>query len=177
MEYISLSWSDIPEHVVPIRISLIECCYEQEATDSRVPIGWAEFITSKAWRRHHGLVYRYRIAVSQMTTDMYYLSYTLSVLSSSMTYHRICIYHDTTSGPSGEGTPYPSGAHEFTHGFQRGLCCSIFSFMCNVFGSLFVLFYFFFSPLIWLFFVLRILITPFVSLYYSSVTCIGILGS
>jgi hypothetical protein len=43
MVYISLSWSDIPEHVVPIRISLIVCCYEQEATDSRVPIGWAEW--------------------------------------------------------------------------------------------------------------------------------------
>jgi len=26
MEYISLSWLDIPEHVVPIRISLIEGC-------------------------------------------------------------------------------------------------------------------------------------------------------
>jgi hypothetical protein len=31
----------------------------------------------------------------------------------------------------GAGTAYPSGAHEFTHGFWWGSCYSIFSFMCN----------------------------------------------
>jgi len=79
------------------------------------------------------MVNRYRISVSQMSTGMFYLSYTPSVLSSFMTYHRVCIYHYTTSGTSGAGTAYPSGAHEFTHGFQWGSCFSIFSVMCNVF--------------------------------------------
>ena len=36
--------------------------------------------------RHHDLVDRYRIAVSQMTTDMFHFL----VLSSFMTYHRVC---------------------------------------------------------------------------------------
>ena len=82
---------------------------------------------------HHGFVNCYGIAVSQMTTDMFYLSYTLSVLSSFMTYRRFCIYQYTTSGTSGAGTAYPSGAPEFTHGFLWGSCFSISSFMCNVF--------------------------------------------
>jgi len=38
--YKSLSWSDIPELVVPIRISLIgDCWANEEATEPRVPIG------------------------------------------------------------------------------------------------------------------------------------------
>jgi len=32
----------------------------------------------------------------------------------------------------GAGTANPSGAHEFTLGFQWGSCCSIFSFLCSV---------------------------------------------
>jgi hypothetical protein len=39
---------------------------------------------------------------------------------------------------------YPSGAHEFTPGFQWGSCYSIFSFMCMFCRSLFVLLYLFF---------------------------------
>ena len=44
---------------------------------------------------------------------------------------------------------YPSGAPEFTPGFQWGSCYSIFSFICMFCRSLFVLLYFFFWPL-WL---------------------------
>jgi len=33
---------------------------------------------------------------------------------------------------SGAGTAHPSGEHEFTRGYQWGLCCSIFSFLCGV---------------------------------------------
>ena len=83
--------------------------------------------------RHHGLVNRYGTAVSQMTTGMFYVSYTLSILSSFMTYRRVCIYLYTTSGTSGAGTACPSGAHEFTHDFLWSSCFSISSFMCNVF--------------------------------------------
>ena len=49
-------------------------------------------------------------------------------------------------------TAHPSGAHEFTPGFQWGSCNSIFSFMCLFCRSLFVLLYFFFWPLCCLFF-------------------------
>ena len=44
-----------------------------------------------------------------------------------------------------------------------GSCYSIFSIMCSVFRSLFVLFFFFFWSLCYLSFNLRILITPLVS--------------
>ena len=65
---------------------------------------------------------------------------------------------------SGAGTAYPSGAPEFTPGFQWGSCYSIFSFICMIYRSLFVLLYFFFWPLCCLFFFdIRILITPLVS--------------
>jgi hypothetical protein len=54
LEYISVSWYDIPERVVPIRIALIEGC-----------------------GRHHDLIVRYGMYVSQMTKDMFHLSQTL----------------------------------------------------------------------------------------------------
>ena len=57
-----------------------------------------------------------------------------------MTDHRVCNQTNTTIVTSGAGTAYPSGAPEFTSGFQWGLCYSIFSFMCMFCRSLFVLF-------------------------------------
>jgi hypothetical protein len=47
IEYISLRLYDIPELVVPITISLREDCCYKEATQSRVPFGKVEVITSK----------------------------------------------------------------------------------------------------------------------------------
>jgi hypothetical protein len=38
MEYISLSWSDIPELVVPVMISLKEIVANMKVTEPRVPI-------------------------------------------------------------------------------------------------------------------------------------------
>jgi hypothetical protein len=52
---------------------------------------------------------------------------------------------------------------EFIPGCQWGSCYSIFSFICMFCRSLFVLLYFFFWPLYYLFFDIRILITPLVS--------------
>ena len=73
-----------------------------------------------------------------------------------------------TGATSGAGTAYPSGAREFTPGFQWGSCYSIFSFMCMFCRSLFVLLYFFFWPLYCLyFFDVRVLITPLVSSNFS----------
>ena len=90
------------------------------------------------------------------------------VLSSFMTYHQICNQINTTGATSGAGTANPSGAPEFTSGFQWGSCYLIFSFICMFCRSLFVLLSFFFWPLSCLFFFdLRILITPLVSSNFS----------
>ena len=69
---------------------------------------------------------------------------------------------------SGAGIPYPSGAPEFTPGFQWGSCYSIFSFICMFCRSLFVLLYFFLWSFCCLFFFdIRILIAPLVSSHFS----------
>jgi hypothetical protein len=47
---------------------------DKEATEPRVPFGKAEVIISKFNGRHHDLVDRYGISVSQMITDMFHLS-------------------------------------------------------------------------------------------------------
>ena len=74
---------------------------------------------------------------------------------------RNCIYMGATSGA---GTAYPSGAPAFTPGFYWGSCYLIFSFICMICISLFVLLYFFFWPLCSLFFFdIRIMIAPLVS--------------
>ena len=49
MEFISLRWNDIPELVVPIRMSLIVAA-NKEATEPRVPFGKVEAITSNILR-------------------------------------------------------------------------------------------------------------------------------
>jgi hypothetical protein len=54
-------------------------------------------------------------------------------LSSFMTYHRVCSKSDTYRVTCGWGHAYLSGAPEFTPSFTWGSCCSIFSFLCNIF--------------------------------------------
>jgi hypothetical protein len=75
MEYISLSWYDIPELVVPIGISLIEGCCQQWSycTKGSSWLSWNHFETF-TYGRHHDLVDRYGVSVSQMITDMFHLS-------------------------------------------------------------------------------------------------------
>jgi hypothetical protein len=86
------------------------------------------------------------------------------VLSSFMTYRRVCSLINATGVTSGAGTAYPSGAPEFIPDFQWGSCNSIFSFICMFYRSLFVLLYFFYLLLCCLFFFdIQILITPLVS--------------
>jgi hypothetical protein len=63
----------------------------------------------KFYGRHHDLIDRYGISVSQMTKHMFHIS---SFVSS----HRVCNYIYTTGVTSGAGTGYPSGAHEFIPG-------------------------------------------------------------
>ena len=85
------------------------------------------------------------------------------VLSSFMTYRRLCNWSNKTGTTSGTGTAYHFGAPEFIpgFGFKWGSCCSIFSFLCSV---LLVLLSVFYWPLCFLFFLdLQILITPLVS--------------
>ena len=110
------------------------------------------------------LVDRYGISVSQMTTICSTCRKHFPVLSSFTTYHRICNQIKTTGATSGAGTAYPSGAPEFTPGFQWGSCYSIFSFIGMFCRSLFVLLYFFFWPMCFLFyFDIRFLIVSLVS--------------
>ena len=86
------------------------------------------------------------------------------VLSSFMSYHRICKQINTTGATNGAGTAYPSGEPVFTPRFQWGSCYPIFSFIRMFCRSLLVLLYFFFWTLCCLFFFdIRILITPLVS--------------
>ena len=86
------------------------------------------------------------------------------VLSSFMTYHRVCNLINTTSATSGAGTAYHFGAPEFIPGFYWGSCYAIFRFICMFRRSLFVILFFFFWSLCCLFFFdIRILITPLVS--------------
>jgi hypothetical protein len=81
------------------------------------------------------------------------------VLSSFMTYHRICNQINTTSTTSGAGTVYLSRAPKFSPGFSWVLCYTIFSFMYMSCRSLCVLCSF--LQLCCPSFDLRILITPF----------------
>ena len=91
-----------------------------------------------------------------------------TVLSSFMTYDRVCNQGNTTGVTSGARTAYPSEAPEFTPGFS-GVRVARSLVFCVVFcRSLFVLLSFFFWPLCFLsFFDLRILIT---SLWYLRFT-------
>ena len=69
------------------------------------------------------------------------------VLSSFMTYHRVCNQSNTTGDNSRAGSAYPSETTEFTTGFHWGSCYSIFSFVCRGLQSLFVFLFFFFWSL------------------------------
>ena len=91
------------------------------------------------------------------------------VLSSFTTYYRVYNLINTMGATSGAGTSYLSRPHELTPGFYCGSCYSIFSSICMLCKSLFVLLYFFFWPLFCLFFFnIRIMIAPLVSSNSSS---------
>ena len=110
MEYISLSWYDIPEHVVLI--------------------GWVEVITSKTLRSPLWLGWpQCNVCVTN------HHSYVPFVVNTSRYFPPWLITGFVTGATSKAGTTYPSGAPEFTH----GSCYSIFSFMCMFCRSLFVL--------------------------------------
>ena len=53
------------------------------------------------------------------TTDQGYVRKHFPVLSSFMTYPRVCNTNNTTGTTSGAGTAYPSGTPEFTPGGVR----------------------------------------------------------
>ena len=55
---------------------------------------------------------------TEIITDMFQLQETLPVLSSFMTYHRVCNQINTTGVTSGTGTAHPYGVPEFTLGFS-----------------------------------------------------------
>ena len=100
-----------------------------EATEPSVPILLVKFKSSlrKCYDRQDDLVDRYGISVSQMICLIHRKHF--SVLSSFMTYHRVCNQINTTVPI---GTTNPSEALGCTTGFQCGSCYLIFGFMCSV---------------------------------------------
>ena len=116
MEYISLSWSNIPELVVPIGISLIErgLLLTRKLLKQRFLLVKLKLSLRKIYGCHHELGKHYRISVSQMTTIMFHL---LLALPSLMTCHRVYNLSNTIGTTSGARTDYPSGAPEFIPGF------------------------------------------------------------
>ena len=115
MEYISISWSDIPELVVSIRISWKRVAANKETTE---PIGQVEVITSKDLRSTP-------MTMTWLTVTEY-LCHKWPLISctcrkhspiSFLIHHQVCSYSSTTCATSGEGTAYPSGITEFTQVF------------------------------------------------------------
>jgi len=91
------------------------------------------------------------------------------VLSSFMTYHRVCNKSNTTGATCGSGTAYPSEAPEFTPSFS-GLRVARSLVFCVVFcRSLFALLSFFFWSLCCLSFNLQLLITLLISSNFSYI--------
>ena len=73
---------------------------------------------SLSYGRHHHLVNRYRISVSQITTGVSHSRRNqFQVLSPFITYHRVWNSSNPTGANSVAGTADSSGAHEFTPGF------------------------------------------------------------
>jgi hypothetical protein len=77
MEYISLSWSDIPELVVPIMdfLDIGLLLTETLLNQGFLLVKWKSSLR-KFYGRHHDLIDRYGISVSQVTKNMFQLSLT-----------------------------------------------------------------------------------------------------
>ena len=77
-----------------------------------------KLLLGKFYSRHHVWVDRYGISGSQMITDVFRLRWSQNlVISSFMTFHKVCNKSSTMGAASWAGTVYLSGAPEFTHGF------------------------------------------------------------
>jgi hypothetical protein len=53
-------------------------------------LSWSHHTFQKIYDRQHVLINFYRISVSLMTMDVFYLSYSNPLISSLMTYHQVC---------------------------------------------------------------------------------------
>ena len=89
----------------------------------------------------HSLTYLIKLSFFKSST----CRKNFAVIFSFMTCHRVYNQINTTGATSGAGTVHPSGAPEFTLGFQLGSCYSIFGFMCMFCTLLFVHLYFSFG--------------------------------
>ena len=130
MEYTSLSCSHIP-----FRISLKEgCCYKvMYWTKGFYWLSWGHYFESSTVATMTWLAAMENLCLKWPRICSICRQH-FPILSSFMTHHRICNQINTTSTTSGAGTTYLSRAPEW------GLCYSIFSFMCMLCRSLFVLF-------------------------------------
>ena len=140
MEYISLSWSDIPELVVSFRISWQRVAANRETIEPKVPtLIKLKSLLRRIYGQHHDLINRYGIS----GIDKFHLSQTLP--SSFPIHHQVCNYSNTTGATSGEGTAYPSGATEFTPVFSGVLVTRSLVFYVLFLRLFFVLFVLFLS--------------------------------
>jgi len=126
----------------------------------------------QCYDRHHDLVNRYGIYVSQVITDMFHLSKALPSPSVFMAYLRVCNYSSVTGGINRAGTAYPPEHLSLPSFLVSGVRIARSLVFCVMFCiSLFVLLYFW--PMCFLsFFSLRILITPLVSSKEDLYICI-----
>ena len=124
-----LDWSNIPELVFPIRIFLVECCW-QGGCSARGSywLGWGHYFKRFA-------VDRCRVSVSQMTADMFHF---LWALADPLPIHDLWL--DTTGATSVARIACPSWAPDFNPDVWCVSCCSaLFCAVCC--RSLFVLFH------------------------------------
>jgi hypothetical protein len=115
MEYISISWSDIPKLVVSIRISWKRVAANKEITEPRFPIGQVEVITSQDLRSTP-MTMTWLTVTEYLCHKWSSISFTCRKQSPSsfLIHHQVCSYSSTAGTTSGEGTAYPSGVAEFT---------------------------------------------------------------
>ena len=80
----------------------------------------------KFYCRHHDLVERYEISISQMTMDLLLFAYIFASLYHCQDLYRTIYMSNTTDILSETGTVYPSRAHECNPFFVWCLRCSSF---------------------------------------------------
>ena len=156
---ISLSWSDIPELVVPTMISLIEgCCkHGNYWTKGSLWLNWSHHFesctvaTMTCLNVTEYLCHKWPCICSVLCNHN-------PVVSSFMTYHRVCSKSKTTDQERYRYTfPEHTSSSRGFSGFRNARSLVFCVMFCK---SLFVLLSFFYWPLCCLFFDIWLLITP-----------------
>jgi hypothetical protein len=103
------------------------CLFQSEGDRSQL---LTQKLLKQGYSRHHNLVDRYEISISQMAMDLLLFTYMFSFLDLSLPRHLLdlTVYMSNTAGVLLEaGTVYPSRVPDFTSGFLVGSILFIFS--------------------------------------------------